>query len=207
MAEFPGVIGCVDGTQIRIIAPPSDQEPYYVNRKSYHSINTQVICNSRNKILNVVADWPGSTHDSRILRSCVIGNQFAIGQLRGLLLSDSGYACTNWLLTPLLNPISNSEMRYNHAHTKTRSVVERTFGILKRRFHCLHGELRVKPEKACKIIGACCVLHNIAINAGEQLGNDVNVASEDNDAGNNVPYVGNEEGRTFRAHFIQQHFK
>ena len=36
-----------------------------------------------------------------------------------------------------------------------------TFGILKARFTCLRG-LRVAPERACRIITACVVLHNIA---------------------------------------------
>ena len=36
IAEFPGVIGCVDGTQVRIQAP-STQEYEFVNRKGYHS--------------------------------------------------------------------------------------------------------------------------------------------------------------------------
>ena len=40
-AGFPGVIGCVDGTHIRIQAP-SQNEHTYVNRKNYHSINVQV---------------------------------------------------------------------------------------------------------------------------------------------------------------------
>lgn len=41
---FPGVIGCVDGTHVRIQAPSQD-ENVYVNRKRYHSINVQGICN------------------------------------------------------------------------------------------------------------------------------------------------------------------
>ncbi|KAL4009681.1 hypothetical protein ACER0C_003533 [Sarotherodon galilaeus] len=40
IAGFPGVIGCVDGTHIPIIAP-SVNEGDYVNRKSFHSINVQ----------------------------------------------------------------------------------------------------------------------------------------------------------------------
>ena len=42
-AHFPNVIGCVDGTHVRIQAP-SEDEPSYVNRKGYHSINVQGIC-------------------------------------------------------------------------------------------------------------------------------------------------------------------
>ena len=45
---FPCAIGCVDGTHIRITAP-SENEPDYVNRKGYHSINVQAICDHRGK--------------------------------------------------------------------------------------------------------------------------------------------------------------
>ena len=42
LADFPGVLGCIDGTHIRVLAPP-DEEWAYVNRKGQHSINVQVI--------------------------------------------------------------------------------------------------------------------------------------------------------------------
>ena len=45
-AGFPCIIGCVDGSHVRIIAP-SESEPDYVNRKSFHSINVQGICDHR----------------------------------------------------------------------------------------------------------------------------------------------------------------
>ena len=41
---FPCVIGCVDGTHIRL-QTPSQHENNYVNRKGFHSINVQVVCN------------------------------------------------------------------------------------------------------------------------------------------------------------------
>lgn len=45
---FPGVIGCIDGSHIRIQAP-HEYEKSYVNRKNYHSINVQAICNHEGK--------------------------------------------------------------------------------------------------------------------------------------------------------------
>lgn len=39
-AGFPCVIGCVNGSHARIIAP-TESEPDYVDRKGYHSINVQ----------------------------------------------------------------------------------------------------------------------------------------------------------------------
>lgn len=41
---FPCVIGCVDGSHIRIQAP-NEHENVYVNRKGFHSINVQEVCN------------------------------------------------------------------------------------------------------------------------------------------------------------------
>lgn len=45
---FPCAIGCIDGTHVRIKAP-SQNEPDYVNRKGYHSINVQAVCNHEGK--------------------------------------------------------------------------------------------------------------------------------------------------------------
>ena len=56
VAEFPGVIGCVDGSHIPIIAPHQD-EYAYVNQKNFHSINVQGICDANLVFLDVVAKW------------------------------------------------------------------------------------------------------------------------------------------------------
>lgn len=39
-------------------------------------------------------------------------------------------------------------------------------GQLKSRFHCLHGELRLEPTKAGRVIIACVVLFNISKDFG-----------------------------------------
>lgn len=161
IAGFPNVIGAIDGTHIGIQAP-STHEPLFVNRKGYHSINVQAICDAKLRVLNCVARWPGSTHDSRILLNSQIHDAFERGELQGVLLGDSGYPLKPWLLTPFLNPVTAAQTLYNTAHAKTRNVIERCFGVLKRRFHCLHGELKMKPERVSNIICACVVLHNLA---------------------------------------------
>ncbi|XP_028411674.1 putative nuclease HARBI1 [Dendronephthya gigantea] len=58
LAGFPCVVGCVDGSHIRIIAP-SENEPNYINRKGYHSINVQGIC-----------DHKGTKHSLNIFIPC-----------------------------------------------------------------------------------------------------------------------------------------
>ncbi|XP_042148188.1 putative nuclease HARBI1 [Ixodes scapularis] len=158
---FPGVVGAIDGTHVRIQGPPLHEE-LFVNRHFYHSINVQLVVDARSRILNVVAKWPGSVHDSYVLSQSSVGENFATGAYGGLLIGDSGYPCRPWLMAPFRSPTTPAECAYNQTHATTRSVVERTIGQLKRRFHCLHAELRMLPERCCTIAVACCVMHNIA---------------------------------------------
>jgi hypothetical protein len=53
----------IDGTHIRIRAPSAD-ENVYVKRKNYHSINVMGVCDASMRFLNIVAKWPGGTHDA-----------------------------------------------------------------------------------------------------------------------------------------------
>ncbi|KAJ1205748.1 hypothetical protein NDU88_001175 [Pleurodeles waltl] len=118
-------------------------------------------------ISQVNAMFPGSVHDAYILRNSRIPDM--MGQLqrhRVWLLGDSGYPNLSWLLTPVRNPRTRAEERYNDAHGRTRSVIERTFGLLKARFRCLlmtGGSLFYSPKKVCDIIIACSMLHNLAL--------------------------------------------
>ena len=53
---FPGVIGCIDGTHVRIQGP-SAHKSEIVNRKGFHSINVQVICDHRGKDPGLLNCW------------------------------------------------------------------------------------------------------------------------------------------------------
>ena len=52
---FPSVIGCVDGTHIRIQAP-HQHENGYVNHKGFHSINVQGRCNHEGHLLDMLIE-------------------------------------------------------------------------------------------------------------------------------------------------------
>ncbi|CAI6372813.1 unnamed protein product [Macrosiphum euphorbiae] len=174
---FPGVIGCIDCTHVAIV-PPSNNlnlnenenpEYIYVNRKGYHSINVQLICDSKLRVLNVNALFPGSTHDTHIWNNSsvlpVMQELHRRNHHNFYLLGDSGYPLRPWLLTPITNPTTNPEKYYNQKQMSTRSLIERCNGVLKMRFRCLLKDrtLHYKPEKASSIINACIVLHNMCI--------------------------------------------
>lgn len=205
IAGFPNVVGCVDGTQIKIKAP-NVNEGEYVNRKGFHSLNVQMVCGPDFCITNVVAKWPGSVHDSRIFKESVLCREFENGHIQGMLLGDSGYSLKTYLMTPYLNPTEAHMQRYNTAHCRTRVLIEQTFGVLKRRFSCLHSELRLSPQRACVAVVACCVLHNIGINRGDIISNsddnDLNVAEDVIDG---VFDMGG-NGKTVRDHIARNYF-
>ena len=168
IAQFPGVIGTIDCTHIRIKSPGGEYAETFRNRKAYFSINCQTISDSNLLIRDIVARWPGSVHDSTIFQNCNKRAQFESGEIEyGYLLGDSGYPCKPYLLTPLLNPVTPEEQRYNRAHIKTRNTIERQYGVWKRRFPALSLGLRCEVTKALNIIVATAVLHNIAISTRE----------------------------------------
>nr|XP_055062748.1 putative nuclease HARBI1 [Misgurnus anguillicaudatus] len=100
-------------------------------------------------------------------RESSLSNRLERGDIDGFLLGDRGYPCQPTLITPYPEPDQGPQQRFNVAHCRTRARVEMTIGLLKARFQCLR-HLRVTPERACDIIVACVVLHNIAIIRGEQ---------------------------------------
>ncbi len=98
-------------------------------------------------------------------------------------------------MTPIQHPLDEDEERYNIAHKRTRQCVERSFGLLKQRFRCLHrdgGSLTYEPGKCCKIVVACMVLHNMCVNAhlpldegnDDEEGSDEDADDDDNDMDN-----------------------
>ncbi|XP_028419108.1 putative nuclease HARBI1 [Dendronephthya gigantea] len=206
MANFPGVIGCIDCTHIRIQAPHLN-ENYYVNRKRYHSINVQAICDDRGKFINLVARWPGSVHDSHIFRMSQIQQfieQHHTSLEDGIILGDSGYALKPYLMTPYTDPTTAKERAFNRSLKKTRVLIEQVFGRWKRRFHLLHSEIRMEPEKVCLLIGACAVLQNIAIMFNEpDEEEDVDLEEPDPEV---EPQVGHDTGRQIRAHITNNFF-
>ncbi|XP_031328675.1 putative nuclease HARBI1 [Photinus pyralis] len=161
IAAFPRVLGALDGTHIRIQSPGGQQAETFRNRKGYFSLN--VISDAKHYIRNIVTRWPGSSHDANIFDNSLIRMQFENGEMgNGLLLGDSAYPLRSYLITPINNPQGEIETLFNESLIRTRTVVERTFGIWKRRFPILSVGMRCRVELAQNIIVATAVIHNIA---------------------------------------------
>lgn len=156
------------------ILKPQVNEQNFINRKSYHSLNTQVICDADLKILSINANYPGSSHDSFICRHSQIRqyllNKYTQNNLRGCwLIVDLGYPLEPFVVTPYLNSNADTpEARYNKAHISARNTVERTIGLLNMIFRCLLRErvARYEPRFLGTLVNACATLHNMWIDFG-----------------------------------------
>ncbi|TGZ46663.1 Uncharacterized protein DBV15_12231 [Temnothorax longispinosus] len=122
MYKFPRVIGCIDGTHIRIQSPGGKHAEEFRNRKGFFSLN--IVCDHNMRIIDVVARWPGSVHDATIFQHSRLRRRLEEGEFRpGILLGDSGYPIKKYLLTPLLHPTTAAENSYNSAHISLEASI------------------------------------------------------------------------------------
>jgi hypothetical protein len=159
-ARMPGVYGLIDCKHVNIQRPQTEDSEVFRNRKGHFSINVQVICDNKSLIRNIVARWYGSAHDSRIFRESKIFRELESEPFNGYLLGDAGYPCLPFCMTPLRNPITEAENRYNVSHVQTRNGIERLFGQWQRRFWCLFY-LRIRLDRVFPVIIATAILHNM----------------------------------------------
>ena len=114
--------------------------------KKYFSLNVQAVCSPYLQFINIVSRWKGATHDSKIWLNSSLCARFENNEISGFLLGDNGYACSRYLMTPVLHARTDAERRYNRAHIRARNWVERLFGVWKNRFLCLRRGLRFGPN-------------------------------------------------------------
>uniref|UniRef100_UPI00398F5FB3 putative nuclease HARBI1 n=1 Tax=Pristiophorus japonicus TaxID=55135 RepID=UPI00398F5FB3 len=135
IAGFPKEQGCIDCTHIALQAPLEDSEMFR-NRKGFHSINVQLMCDNMHRIMSDDARYPGSTHDAFILCDSVISAMFQQQPERqSWLLGVKGYRLATWLMMPLRVARTEADHEYM-SHIATCSIIERTIGILKQHFRC-----------------------------------------------------------------------
>ncbi|XP_059610274.1 putative nuclease HARBI1 [Phlebotomus argentipes] len=189
---FPGVVGCIDCTHVAIVAPSNSKnvsQHLYVNRKKYHSINVQLICDSRLRITNVNPRFPGKAHNSRIWNSSkiktIMEEVHKVNPNQFHLIGDSAYALRPWMLTPIEGAAEGSpESEYSECQMEVHSAIKRVNGLLKKSFRCLLHCLHFDPVTATRIVKACCVLHNMLRDEimGESDSSDSDDAIESDDS-------------------------
>lgn len=125
------------------------------------------------KFTYVLVGWEGSAHDGGLLRSVVAPRTCRLTVPSGkYYLADSGFPNVCGFLTSYRGtkyhlkehdkrrkPQTAKEL-FNFRHSRLRNVIERTIGLLKKRF----AYLRHQPFHAIatqeRVVIVCCALHN-----------------------------------------------
>ncbi|OAY68269.1 putative nuclease HARBI1, partial [Ananas comosus] len=179
---FKNAIGAIDGTHIPVCVEKSEQ-PRFRCRKGFTSQNMMAAVSFDHIFFFICTGWEGSAADMRVLRWACDSGGFTVPEGKYYLV-DSGYANTDRFLAPYrgeryhlsqfdtstrARTHQNPRDLYNHRHAQLRNVVEKSFGILKKRFKILTQATPFPIKVQCLIPMACCVLHNFI---RRQQGND-----------------------------------
>ncbi|KAH7941417.1 hypothetical protein HPB49_013601 [Dermacentor silvarum] len=192
---IPGVIGCMDGSLIAIIAPKGERNSAFMCRKGYYAVNCMFICDADMWRLTVYPMGPWSDHDSFIWRTTWRRRRFQLGRIVNsgefvieqysvhhflLHARESGYPLDPWLLTlvPGHPPMQTAEGKHSTAHATMRSVVETCIGLLMSRFRCLqrYRTLLYEPERAANMVHVLSGTHYLRVSEGDEDDDD---ASDD----------------------------
>ncbi|KAL3692911.1 hypothetical protein R1sor_006562 [Riccia sorocarpa] len=152
---FPGCIGLVDGTLVKLSQRPRDDGETYFDRKSNYSMNVQVICDQNKRV--IYFDGPRCGGSAQL---------FDNGQY---LLGDNGYIPLDRLVCSYKRTGGDMDkVDFNTCIAHARVGNERCIGILKARWHSLK-EIRMQlknPAKNAYVIRwirCSFILHNFLI--------------------------------------------
>ncbi|XP_067208395.1 uncharacterized protein [Linepithema humile] len=168
---FPGVIGAIDGCHIPCKQPIGNATDYY-NRKGFHSIILQGVCDHKGLFIDIFIGMPGRMHDARVFRNSPLFQYMtnAEAPLNRPLIGDTAYPLLCNLMTPFKDNghLTRSQISYNTKLSSIRSIIETAFGLLKVKFRRLKYLDISDFELGNNMIAAACVLHNFIIN-GDRL--------------------------------------
>ncbi|KAF4137923.1 DDE superfamily endonuclease [Phytophthora infestans] len=191
-----------DGTHIPAYVP-SEKAKLFRDRTGKLSQNVFAACTFDMQFVYVLS---GSAEDSTML---VDARRKGIKTPPGLFdLGDAEYGLTTEVMTPYrgvryhLKEWGQTEERpqnykelYNLRHPQACNVIERAFGVLKRRFPILKQAPEYSVDTQAKIVRVCCVLHNF-IRLQEDLPDDPEGELEEEDSDDERPDTYNHESST-----------
>ena len=173
---FKNCIGAVDGTLIPafICADVAEQKKWR-SRKGLLSQNVLVACNFDMTVSYVLAGWSGSAHDSKVLADALMKG-FHIPHGR-YYVGDAGYGLKEYLLSPYRGymyhlkewssshraPTTRYEL-FNRRHAQLRNVIERVFGVVKKRFPILKYRMpSFEMRYQVNVVKCCFAIHNFIV--------------------------------------------
>ncbi|XLR13943.1 uncharacterized protein [Arachis hypogaea] len=170
--RFKGCLGALDGTYIEVTVPESEKARYRT-RKGKICTNVLGVCNREMGFVYVLSGWEGSASDSRVLRDAITRRNSLKIPHGNYYLVDAGYTNGPEFLAPYrgtryhvrewaqgARAPRNYQEYFNQVHSSARNIIERCFGLLKKRWSILRSPSFYPLKTQFQIIIACCLLQN-----------------------------------------------
>ncbi|WVZ49431.1 hypothetical protein U9M48_000796 [Paspalum notatum var. saurae] len=171
---FDGCIGAIDGTHIRTNFAKKDRQNY-MSRKGFTSYNVLATVDMDMRFTYVATGMAGSCHDMMVLRQCMKDPMFPEPPLGKYYLADAGYVTQKGYLGRYIHGTSEpKETLFNSCHASLRVVVERAFGLLKKKWQIMKEMSFFAKDMQGKFIIACFALHNFLLDCRVANGADSN---------------------------------
>ena len=142
MAQFPRVIGAVDGCHIPISTPDYCQNGY-LDHNHTHSVNLMAVCDANKKFTYCFAGCPGSVHDhdQLVFANSVLGQAVDTSSPQHFpsshyhIVGDLAFQLQQHVMVPYKDTgaLTVTQLNYNKRLSQTRRIVENAFGFLKGR--------------------------------------------------------------------------
>jgi hypothetical protein len=181
---LPGCIGSTDCVHLAWDRCPAGLRNIHKGKEGYPTLAYSVTCTHSRRIINATKGFPGTVNDRTISRydsfitsvrndpfyrslSFELGNILndEREQINGVyLICDGGYNDWRCLQCPRKYTSVQQMIAFSKQLESVRKDVERTFGILKKRFYILRIPFRFNEQKEIdNTFFTCCILHNILL--------------------------------------------
>ncbi|XP_020584780.1 uncharacterized protein LOC110027620 [Phalaenopsis equestris] len=193
MPYFKNCIGVIDSTHVdaRI---PNHENVAYIGRSGSTTLvvqqrttqNVIAICDFNMCFTFVVAGWEGSAHDSRIFSFATRNRSQCFPH------PSSGYPMQRGYLKPYFDSryhlpdferasgtVCGRNEMFNKRHSSLRGVIERTFGVWKKKWVILRDMSSYPFQKQVYIVVATMTLHNFIRRHSSQSDTDFSMADND----------------------------
>ncbi|CAI5638196.1 unnamed protein product [Oreochromis niloticus] len=169
---FLKAAGATDCCHVCIKPSSGPDGQCYRSRKLVPSIILQAVCDHQGRFIDTCVGWPGSVHDSRVLRNSPLYRQAISPPPGHFILAHGGYPCLQHplpFITPYKRPVQCvGALRFNSHHSRARCIIERAFGMMKTRFRAIFLQTQeVHHTFVPHVITACAILHNICLGVGD----------------------------------------
>jgi hypothetical protein len=170
---FQNCIGAIDGTHVPITIS-EERAPPFRNRKGTLSQNVMLACDFDLNFTFISCGWEGSASDAGVLQSA-LRKGFRVSDGKYYLV-DGGYANTPSFIAPyrgvsyhlseyrrrgLSTVYADYKELFNHSHALLRNHIERSIGVLKKRFPILKVGTFYPIETQVLIPSAAVSFHNM----------------------------------------------